>query len=367
MIFFHINCRYLQQINLMNMKNRCLLMLVLWLFAIVAVPAQDKKFAIYPVGFYNLENLFDTCHDAGKKDYEFLPTGSYKWNGLKYSHKLANLARVLPDMGTDVHPNGCVAIGVSEVENAKALDDLVAQPALAARGFKYCHIEGPDRRGVDCALLYDPKQFKVNGVVLHPYVQSLEKDSAFFTRGFLTVSGEMAGEPLTIIVNHLPSRFSGSFYREQGARQLTVIKDSILKSNPKTKVLIMGDMNDDPMDKSMAEELRGRREIEEVGKNDMYNPWWNVLAKDCTGTLLYNGSWNLFDQILLTPNLLCKPGKRDYSTLKYLKCQVFRRDYLFQQEGKYKGSPLRTHAGGIWLDGYSDHLPTIVYLVKQVK
>ena len=50
-------------------------------------------------------------------------------------------------------------------------------------------------------------------------------------------------------------------------------------------------------------------------------------------------------------------GKKDYSTLKFWQAQIFRRDYLFQQDGRYKGNPLRTHAGGVWLDGYSDHLP----------
>jgi len=127
----------------------------------------------------------------------------------------------------------------------------------------------------------------------------------------------------------------------------------------------MGDMNDDPMDKSMAESLGAKREIKEVGDSDMYNPWWNVLAKEGRGTLMYNGAWNLFDQIILSPSLLCRDGKKDYSTLKYLKHQIFRRDYMIQQDGKYKGSPLRTHAGGVWLDGFSDHLPTIVYLVKE--
>lgn len=100
--------------------------------------AQEKKYNVYAVGFYNLENLFDTCHDEGKKDYDFLPTGSYKWNGRKYSHKLHNMARVLAEMGTDVLPKsiGCAVIGVSEVENSKVLDDLTAQPELAARGYR---------------------------------------------------------------------------------------------------------------------------------------------------------------------------------------------------------------------------------------
>lgn len=342
---------------------------LLFILCVGMAQAQQKKFAVYAAGFYNLENLFDTCHDAGKNDYDFLPTGSYKWNGMKYSHKLRNMARALADMGTDVLPKsvGCAFIGVSEVENDRVLTDLTAQPPLAARGYKFAHIEGPDRRGIDCALIYNPALFTVRNVKLVPYVQTLAKDSAFHTRGFLTVSGTLAGEHLTVVVCHLPSRFSGSFYREQGAREVRALKDSLLRDDPKVKVIVMGDMNDDPTDPSMTTALGAKRDIKEVGDGDMYNPWYNTLARDGQGTLAYNGSWNLFDQIILSPALLCRDGRKDYSTLKYFKHQIFRRDYLIQQEGKYKGNPKRTHAGGVWLDGYSDHLPTIVYLVKEAK
>ena len=137
----------------------------------------------------------------------------------------------------------------------------------------------------------------------------------------------------------------------------------------------MGDMNDDPQDKSMAECLGAKRKMKDVGPADMWNPWWDTLASG-TGTLMYNGAWNLFDQIILSPSLLdlqnmsdkkpVVPGKIDCSTLKYYKHQIFRRDYLFQKEGRYKGNTLRTHAGGTWLNGYSDHLPTVVYVVKEV-
>ena len=248
--------------------------------------AAQKKFAVYAAGFYNQENLFDTCHDEGKRDYDFLPNGSYKWNGLKYTHKLHNMARVLADMGTDVLPGvGCAIIGLSEVENTKVLNDLTAQPALATRGYKFCHVEGPDRRGIDCALLYNPALFEVRNVKLVPYVQALEKDSAFYTRGFLTVSGTLAGEHVTVVVCHLPSRFSDSFYREQGAKQVLAIRDSLQREDKDCKVLVMGDMNDDPIDKSMSEALRGKANINEVGEGDMYNPWYNVLAKEGAGTL----------------------------------------------------------------------------------
>ena len=335
--------------------------------AAIAANAQ-KKFLAYGVGFYNLENLFDTCHDVGHTDYEYLPNGANQWTPLKYEHKLRNMARVLSEMGTDKLPSsiGCAFIGVSEVENAKCLADLCAQPPLAARNMQFCHIEGPDQRGVDCALLYKPTLFTVRDVKLVPYIYVLPEDSMRATRGFLTVSGTLAGEHVAVIVNHLPSRFAGSFYREEGGRQIKLVKDSLQREDPNVKIFIMGDMNDDPQDRSMAVELGARREISDVEDGGLWNPWWNVLASG-TGTLMYQGAWNLFDQIIISENLLNRSGRKDYSTLKYLNHQVFRRDYLFQQEGKYKGNTLRTHAGGQWLDGYSDHLPTVVYLVKEQK
>ncbi len=242
------------------MKKHILLLIIV--AALCTGATAQKKYAVYAVGFYNQENLFDTCHDEGKRDYEFLPNGSYKWNGLKYEHKLRNMARALADMGTDILKNvGCAFIGLSEVENARVLTDLVAQEPLKNRGMQFVHIEGPDRRGVDCALLYNPALFTVQKSTLHPYVQEIEKDSAFYTRGFLTVEGTLAGESVAVIVCHLPSRFSTSFYRESGARQMRVLKDSLLMANPSTKVFIMGDMNDDPTDRSMHEVLGAKEEI----------------------------------------------------------------------------------------------------------
>ena len=350
------------------MKKLLSLLIVMFLAGTMNAQAQEKKFSVYAIGFYNLENLFDTCHDAGKNDYEYLPDGRNKWSGLKYTSKLRNMARVLSEMGTDKLPLvGCAAIGVSEVENAKCLTDLCNQEPLKARNFQFCHIEGPDHRGVDCALLYNPSLFTVRNVKLVPYVYDLPKDSMRATRGFLVVSGTMANEHVTIIVNHLPSRGASSYYRELGGKQIRVVKDSLIAEDPQVKLFIMGDMNDDPKDPSMSVALGAKRKIEEVKEQtDLYNPFWDIHASG-TGTLIYDGAWNLFDQIILSNSLLNQKGRRDYTTLKLWQPQIFRRDYLFQQEGKYKGNTLRTHAGGVWLNGYSDHLPTLVYLVKEQK
>lgn len=344
--------------------KKCIFILTVLLCSI-SVSAQ-KNVAVYGIGFYNLENLFDITHDEGKNDYEFLPEGTNKWSEMKYTNKLHNMATVLAEMGTDVLPGvGCAVIGVCEVENAHCLEDLCNQPELKARNFKYLLIEGPDRRGVDCGLLYNPSLFEVRDTKLVPYVYELPEDSNRATRGFFTVSGTLAGEHVAIIVCHLPSRFSGSYYRELGAKQIRVVKDSLLRDDPDCKVFVMGDMNDDPTNKSMYDMLGAKEDIDKVGDNEMYNPWYNVLVKQGTGTLKYDGKWNLFDQIIISPNALNKKGSKDFSTLKFWKNQIFRRDYLFQTDGKYKGNPKRTHAGGVWLNGYSDHLPVVVYMVKE--
>lgn len=305
------------------------------------------------VGFYNLENLFDTIHDEGKNDADFLPAGRYGWTSMKYEHKLANMAKVLAEMGTDYMPDGCAVIGVAEVENERCLTNLCAQAPLRQRGYQFAHVEGPDRRGIDCALLYNPKYFKMQTVELLPYVSKDTADADFTTRGFLLVTGKLLRERTTFIVCHLPSRGKTAKYRNMGAERIRAIKDSLQAANKKLNIIVMGDMNDDPADESMTRYLGGVASREAVCDTTLWNPWTNVLAAG-EGTLLYRGKWNLFDQILLSGSLLDKKG------LKYYNHMIFRRDYLIQQDGKFKGSMLRTHAGGRWLDGYSDHLPTIV-------
>jgi len=344
-------------------KYMLLKMLVLLLMASTSCAQKERQ--TYGIGFYNLENLFDTCHDAGKSDYEFLPDGTSKWTGLRYSHKLRNMSRVLSEMGTGLLPDeGCAIIGVAEVENNRCLKDLCAQPALKKRNYKFCHVEGPDHRGIDCALLYNPLLYKVRNVKLVPYVYDSPKDRGKSTRGFLTVSGTLAGEHLSVIVCHWPSRGTEAPYRVSAGRQVRAIKDSLLRDDPEVKVIVMGDMNDDPVDRSMTVGLGCRPEIKEVGPRNMYNPWYNVLVKQHTGTLKHKGRWNLFDQIVVTPNLLDRGRPKDRSTLKFVRHEVFRPSYLFQQKGRHKGSIHRTFAGGNWLDGYSDHLPTVIYLSK---
>lgn len=343
--------------------------IMLLLFVLVAQGAVGRRVrSVYGIGFYNLENLFDTCHDEGKNDYDFLPDGSYQWDSNKYTNKLRNMAQAIADMGTDELPGvGCAVVGCAEVENSRVLDDLVSESQLAARGYKYIHVEGPDRRGIDCALLYNPQLFAVRNVKLVPYRYERESDKNHPTRGYLTVSGTLGDEHVTVVVCHWPSRGADSFAREVAGRQVKALKDSLLRDDRKCKVIVMGDMNDDPSNRSMLECLMAKPEKNEVRKGEMYNPWYNILVKEGRGTLSYRGAWNLFDQIVITPNLIDYKGRTKLRKLKYVKSDIFSRPYLLNAEGKYRGTPKRTTARKVWLNGYSDHLPVVLYLAKDTK
>lgn len=332
-------------------------LIICFLMSVLAAFAKGKKEQLYGVAFYNLENLFDTRHDEGKKDYEYLPDGRNKWDDEKYQAKLKNMSTVLSMLATDKLPEGPAVIGMAEVENNRVLQDLLKQPALADRGYEMIHYEGPDERGVDCAFFYNPKIYTPTSSRLVPYRLMQPTDRP--TRGFLVIDGKLAGERVAFIINHWPSRGAAFPYREHAGEQVRALKDSLQSLDRKIKIVIMGDMNDDPMDKSMAEALGARQKKEYVEKRGLFNPWWDTLEGG-NGTLKYRGKWNLFDQIVFTENFLKKRTRK----LSYSSHEIFRRDFMIQQEGKYKGYPKRTHAGGKWMNGYSDHLPTIVYFQK---
>ena len=324
-------------------------------FCVIVAGGGGGGRKLYSIAFYNLENLFDTIHDAGKSDHDFLPDGSYQWTAKKYESKLHNLSMVLGSLSRNLVPEGPAVIGVAEVENRRVLTDLVSQPAIS--NYKFIHYEGPDKRGIDCALLYDPQQFTVTNsklILSTPF----EGDTVHLTRGFLIVDGRLADERVCVIVNHWPSRGAKSPVRVHAAKQVKVLTDSLLREDKKLKLFVMGDMNDDPMDESM-QTLGARKYISGMKAKQFYNPWWKTLEDKGVGTLLYRGKWNLFDQIVLS-----RPLVKTKKGLRYDHNEVFIRDYLIQQDGKYKGSPLRTHGGRVWLNGYSDHLPTIIYLKK---
>ena len=345
------------------MKKTFLTLLMVSVF--FAIFAQKP----YMVVFYNLENFFDTINDTETRDDEFTPDGSRKWNTVKYNKKLNNMERVLFDIAS-VQKTYPAVIGVSEVETRGVLEDIVSTPKLAPANYRIVHYDSPDRRGIDVGFLYRPDIFKLEGSAEIPF--KMPGQPNFLTRGFVTMWGTIDDEPFFFLVSHWPSRLGGkeasSPKREAAGRAIRMIKDSVLKNNPSTKVVIMGDLNDDATDKSIVDPdcLGAKAKVKDLQTGDFYNPFIDVL-KAGMGTLAYQDSWNLFDNIIVSENLVNdKEGLRlKKSDGSKYNGYIFRRPYMVQQSGQYRGYPLRTFVGTNFQDGFSDHFPVYIYIGKQ--
>ena len=325
--------------------------------------SQDKRYMVLGVAFYNLENLFDTINNNGKYDLEFSPEGAKKWDSEKYHAKLNNMAQAIASLATEVTPLGPAIIGVSEIENRSVLDDLVKNEQIKEWQLQVIHHDSPDRRGIDVGLLYNPYYFEPLHVTNHTLV--IDGDSTFRTRDQMCVTGLLSGEKVSVIVNHWPSRLGGeqrsSHLREAAAALSKHIADSVWNVDPNQAVIIMGDLNDDPFNKSCSKILGAKKERKKVDEHGFFNPFWKTLDKGI-GSLAYRGVWNLFDQIIISGNTL----GGEQTGLNYLSHRVHNKDFLTQQDGKYSGYPLRTFSGVKFLNGYSDHYPTIVYFLKEL-
>lgn len=337
------------------------------ILAIAAILLSFTAFAqaktqVAGVAFYNLENLFDTIpNNPLGRDLEYTPGGQNQWDSRKYNNKLHNLATAIASLTTKGTPYGPALLGVSEIENRRVLEDLVSQPEIRDWNLQICHHDSPDRRGVDVGLLYNPRYFKLENVTNHRLTAV-----PFATRDQMCVVGSLLGERVAVIVNHWPSRLGGqeksSPNREAAAALCKEIADSLWRVDPQMGVIIMGDLNDDPMDKSCAKVLGARKSPAGVGPHDFYNPFWKVLD-DGIGTLAYKSSWNLFDQIIISGNLTDTPENRWH----FLRPIVHNKEFLKDTEGNRQGYPKRTFSAGMYLNGFSDHFPTEILLVRKVE
>ena len=347
---------------------------------------------VHTVAFYNFENLFDTINDPDTYDEEYTPVNG--WTKKNYKKKLDNLSRVLIELGTSENQkNSPVIIGACEIENRRVLEDLVKHPTLINKGYKVVHFDSPDKRGIDVGFLYQEKYFQPTSYVNVPlYVYESEtagdkkdkkdkkdgeetddkgsvdaKTKRIYTRDQLLVTGLLDGEEINVIVNHWPSRSGGekrsSPYREAAGRLNRKIMDSIIKINPNAKFITMGDLNDGAYNKSVKQGIGAKLKKAELKESrDVYNPF-EQMAKDGHASLFYRDSGDIFDQIMVSQQLI-PADNNDYSSFKYWKAGIYNKPFLIQKTGQYKGYPLRNQNG---VPGFSDHFPVYIYLVKEVK
>lgn len=351
------------------MKSLKFNLIVMFLLAFISINAQEKKkFKIHTVAFYNLENLFDTINDPTKYD-EASPIMEMNESlrGEIYKNKVKNMARVVADIGSEDTKNTPAIIGVSEIENRQVLVDLVNDPQLLHKDYGIIHYESPDKRGIDVALLYQKALFRPIETSSHELlIYDDVTRKRVYTRDQLLVSGELDGDLIHVIVNHWPSRSGGearSRSKRVGAAKLNKrIIDSLQSIDPYAKVITMGDYNDNPTNASFKKALKAKADKDNIPLKGIYNPFENLFKKKGLGTTGYRDAWSLFDQLLVTQPFL----EKDYSSFRYYKSGIFNKNYLSNKHGKYKDYPLRSFADGGFTDGFSDHFPVYIYLIKEV-
>ena len=331
----------------------------------IFVSAQTKKYKACVIAFYNLENFYDTIHNPIINDDDFTPTGIKQYTKDIYTDKVTKLATVISMIGTDISPNGPAILGVAEIENDTVLNDLIHHPLLNYRHYQFIHYDSKDPRGIDVALLYDPKVFTPEKAEkLFVQVPGNSKQ-AFYTRDILYVKGWLAGESIHVYVNHWPSRRGGeersSPARAAAAMVCKAHLNKVLQKEPNAKIIVMGDLNDDPDSPSITQTLQAKPSIAKTKPGELFNPWFQLYANGI-GTLANRDAWGLFDQIIISYAWL-----NQQQGFFFHEQHIFSQNFMKENTGRYKSYPMRTWDGNTYRGGYSDHFPTYIILLKNLK
>jgi hypothetical protein len=310
--------------------------------------------------FYNVENLFDTEDDSLKNDDEFLPEGVRYWSDKRFFNKLTHVSQVIMAASKGSLPS---VIGLAEIENSKVLDLLLYKTPLGNLGYKYVHKESPDMRGIDVAFLYRKDCFTPISYQAIPVINP--EDSTFKTRDILYVKGILSNDTIHFFVNHWPSKYGGTLetksLRALAANTLRTYTDSILTLNSQSKIIIMGDFNDSPVDESIKDVLEAKKAEQEIEEMNLYNLGFQTFEKGI-GSNKYQEKWELIDQFIVSGSLLTGKGLITNPNL----FTVFKAPFLVEKDENHLGEKTnRTYIGFKYHGGFSDHLPILLDLQLQ--
>ena len=307
----------------------------------------DRSGKGFRVLSYNVENLFDTIADGTNNDEEFLPSSQKQYNSIKYRHKVSNLAKVIRSTGGWQAPE---LVGLIEVENRLVLLDLIEHESLKKVNYRIAHFDSPDPRGIDVALLYDSTLFQAVHLQRIPVTKE-----GLRTRDILFVSLLVnQKDTLHVFVNHWSSRWGGkeksSYKRELAASTLKLFTDSLQRHSKHANVLLLGDFNDSPSDKSIG------ILCDSIASFPLVNTCINIDKN--TGSYKYRGVWDVIDQIIVSPSL--KNGHAGL-VLKDEQAVIFNHPMLLVEDDKYGDFyPKRCWKGAYYNWGFSDHLPIFI-------
>jgi len=310
------------------------------------------------VAFYNVENLFDTIDDGATLDEDFTPGGKLQWNSSRYNEKLSRISEVITMLPGKLP----VFVGLCEIENKAVLQDLVSVPALhdsPKQGhYGVIHADSPDERGIDVAALYNASVLKE--VSFQYFTIALPDPKDPNTRDLLYAKGKIDGEWFHFFVNHWPSRSGGQAESEPNrlavAQLLKSKVDSVMKMDSEAQVIIMGDFNDHPTDKSVLEVLGASQSPESTLYNQMYS-----IHTTGNGSYFYKGEWGALDQMITSRALMMEKGW--FVTAE--SAGVLREEKILFRDKDGVARPSRSYAGDSYKGGYSDHLPVFLKLNRK--
>lgn len=337
--------------------TKWLLILVIFVFTSSCAPWKKAAYRNMTVVFYNVENLFDLENDPHKNDNEFTPESKKQWDKTKYNKKLADISRVISGINEGDLPE---IVGLCEVENEQVVSDLVRTGLLAKGNYKVVHRESPDFRGIDCALIYRPDEFKVTSYFAVPV--QFNDDPNYVTRDILYVKGRTRNrEEFHIFVNHWPSRVGGVAQTEPKRLKVAAILkskvDSVMAANPNSHIIVMGDLNDDPDNKSLLEVLNAQPPSTPGAQ--LINLMFPEFLEG-KGSYNYRSNWNMLDNLIVSPGLLDSNGFKVVRGKGY----IYRESWMEYRNSDGKISPNRTYGGPNYYGGVSDHFPVYFRLYR---
>jgi len=327
--------------------------LLLFAATLICVSTFAKGKKDITIVFYNVENLFDTNNEPDKWDDDFTPGGKLKWTTTRYQEKLTNISKVLSSIEEDELPE---IIGLCEVENKVVLEDLISHKNLEKGMYGIAHSESPDKRGIDCALVYQKEAFKY---IKHETIPiEFPFDKEYKTRDILYVQGVIGKkDTVNIFVNHWTSRRGGQEKSEPKriylAQQLRKAVDKIQNENADAKIIIIGDLNDEPSNRSVKLTLMADNNSDTTNPKGLYNLMYNLEANN-EGTYNYKGNWNMLDNLIVSNSLL--NGKYGYQT-QHDAGKIYRAEWICYKNRKGIFTPSRSYGGPRYYGGFSDHFP----------
>ncbi len=300
------------------------------------------------VGFWNVENLFDTVDDPKVElDEEFTPSAPKQWTAERLQIKLDNLSRVVRLMNGGKGPD---VLGLCEIENKAVVEMLVAKLKPLGRDYRIIHKDSPSARGIDCALIHDAKTVTL---VSQPRFHGVD---GVTTRDVIEAKLDASGHRFTTMVNHWPSQRSPEETREKVATVVRRRLDQLLKEDDGADIVLIGDFNALPDAPSVSKKLRTWGDAKKLQPGVFFNSSWEMHAGRTEGTYYYQDRWEVLDQVILSPGMLDGKGVNWIpDSTKSLK-----EDFMLfvPRTSKQKARPSRSYSGDRFHpDGYSDHLP----------